>query len=166
MRTRGANWSVLAAALCVLLLSGCGGTLSGPKRGTARVALELETLAAAEQLTVTLSASDASELHQLACRVAYNPDALRFTGAERGTLVDSRAVFFTTAKGAGYVPVAFTYHTGETIPASSGCIATLRFDVLDASADTGVALVQDAEFLVARDALKRSIDVRVSGAAR
>ncbi|MDQ3024627.1 MAG: cohesin domain-containing protein [bacterium] len=156
----------LAGLLCALTLSACSMGAGTPQKGTARVALNLTTETGSQLATVTLNAANAAELHQLACRVEYNPQVLRFTGAQRGELVTASAVFFSTDKGAGYVPVAFTYHAGEKTPTNSGSVATLSFEVLDSNADTGVRLVSDEDYLIARDSIKRSIPVIISGVAR
>ena len=142
----------------------CAGLTGGPQRAAAQtmtLGLAAQTTPDMRQLTVTLHAADCASLHQLACRIAYNPRALRFNTASRSELVDSRAVFFSTAKGEGYVPVAFTYHPGEAIPAASGAVATLTFDVLDPAADTGIVLIDDEQFLIARDGARRSLHVRL-----
>lgn len=159
---------MLAALLCALLLGACGGggKGGGGQMAPARLALSLGVEQSAQMVTVSLDAGGATGLHQLSCRVTYNPAALRYVDAQRGTLVDSRAVFFTTAKGGGYVPVAFTYHPGEQIPAARGSVATLTFEVLDPGGDFGVSLIDDSELLIARDALKRDIAVDTAGAVQ
>jgi hypothetical protein len=157
---------VLAGAVCALLLAACGGGSGAPGKASSRVDLSLSSAKVGAQLQVTLSAANAQQLHQLACRIAYDPQALRFAEARRGALVTSSAVFFSTTKGEGYVPVAFTYHPGEQLPQSSGSVATLTFDVLDADSDTGLRVVHDEDYLIARDAVRRSIAVTISGVAR
>ena len=166
MRTGRYLWGSLALLLCGALAGGCGNGGSGSTQKVSQVALSLKTEQTATGETVTLSAANAAELHQLSCRIAYNPQALRFVDVSQGTLVDSRAVFFSTAKGEGYVPVAFTYHAGEDIPQGSGDIAQLHFEVIDPNADKGLAIVSDNELLIARDALRNSIPVKLQGASR
>jgi hypothetical protein len=158
---------VLAGAMALaLLLCGCAGLKGGGGgKAVAQVGLSLAAETRGATVAATLSASNATGLHQLACRVSYDPLAVRPAGAERGALVDGRAAFFSTTKAEGYVPVAFTYHPGEALPAGSGSVATLQFDVLDPSRDPDLTLIRDPEFLIARDALRRDIPV-VVGATR
>ena len=165
MRTGRYLWGTLALLLCGLLGACANGGSGGSGQKASQVVLSLSSTRTPGGETVTLHAANASDLHQLSCRIAYNPQALRFLEAERGGLVDSRALFFTTAKGREYVPVAFTYHAGEAIPGGSGEIAQLHFEVLDTRADPGLRLITASEVLVARDALRRDIPVRVEGAA-
>jgi predicted small secreted protein len=167
MRTGRYLRGILTLLLCSLLATACGnGTGSGTGQRVSQVALSLQNDQTPTGQTVSLQAANADNLHQLSCRIAYNPEALRFVDAARGELVDSRALFFTTSKGEAYVPVAFTYHAGEKIPAGTGAIAQLRFEVLNAGADPGLRVVTDDELLVARDASRRTIPVRVQGALR
>src|SRR5688572_16181030 len=167
MRTGRYLRGILALLLCGLLATACGnGSTGGTGQRISQVTLSLQPDQTPTGQTVSLQATNAADLHQLSCRVAYNPDALRFVDATRGELVDSRALFFTTSKGEAYVPVAFTYHAGEKIPSGSGAIAQLRFEVLDANTDPGLRVVSDDELLVARDAQRRSIPVSVKGVAR
>ena len=168
MWNRRLCWGILSALLCAALLTACGmGVGSGTgQKGTAQVRLSLKVDKGPAATTVTLHAANAGDLHQLSCRIAYNPLALRFVDSARGELVDSRAVFFTTAKGAGYVPVTFTYHSDEKIPAGSGSVATLHFQVIDTAADTGLRILQDEDMLIARDPAHRAVPVVVTGAAR
>jgi len=157
----------LVALLCSVLLSACGGGGGGASASASRsdptVRLSLSVQTTSQQVTVTLSADNARALHQLACRIAYNPQALRYRGSVRGSLVDQRAVFFTTARASAYVPVAFTYHAGEQTPASSGPIATLTFDTLDASQPFGLHVLEDGNYLIARDDGRHPLALTISG---
>jgi hypothetical protein len=158
-------WGMLALLLCGALAVACGksnGGADGQKSSQVSLALKVEQTASGE--TVSIHAGNSSDLHQLSCRIAYNPRALRFVDAERGDLVNSHAVFFITSKGEAYVPVAFTYHPGEVIPGASGDIAQLHFEVIDASADHGLHIVGDSGVLIARDAQRQDLPVKLEAA--
>lgn len=167
---------LIAAALLLALLSSCGGggragSTSGnnpggnnsgqnptaPADAGRAVTLALSSAPASEgQLGVTLRASGAADLYQMSLRLAYDPRAVRPLDLQRGALIDERAVFFSgvdqpAARAAAYVPVAFTYHPGEAIPAASGELLRLRFEVLDSGRDPGLKLITASDYLIARD---------------
>lgn len=120
--------------------------------------------AAPDKVKYSLTVSDATQLYQLSCRIAFDPLALRPVHAERGSLVDSRAVFFAPLdrpQSAGYVPLAFTYHSGEAMPAASGEIAALEFEVLDPGRAPGIRLLTDPQYLIARNSLGQPLTVNL-----
>jgi hypothetical protein len=178
VRLRLALAAILGALGLALLagLNACGGsgakapaTGSGPAGQaladgrTVSVTLN-STASSAASLSVSLQLSGAERLHQMSLRLAYDPRALRPVAATRGGLVDERAVFFSafdrpTALAGAYVPIAFTFHPGELIAAGSGGLATIDFEVLDASRDTGLSVIQSPDFLIARSRLNEELRV-------
>jgi hypothetical protein len=166
MRTGRYLRGIFALLLCGALAACANGGSGGTGQRLSQVTLSLTTDKTTAGETVTLHAANTSDLHQLSCRIAYNPLALRFVDAQRGELVDTRALFFTTSKGETYVPVAFTYHAGEAIPDGYGDVAELHFEVLDANADPQLAIIEDEDLLLARDWHKHDVPVRVEGVTR
>lgn len=164
-RFRRAIPGIAAAALSLALLA-CGGGSSTPELpvqkdgGAVQLSVHSESLDDST-VRVLVSADDAAELYQLSCRLTFDPAVVRPVTTTRGTLVDQRAVFFTSDQPEAYVPVAFTYHPGEAIPAASGTIARLEFSVIDPAGNPGFGLVTDEEFLIANDSAGR----RLSAAA-
>lgn len=169
---------VLTAASCA---RGGGGEESGgpaaslppgltgsPQQPAGSLALSLAQTAPqspGERLAALVEVSQAGLLYQLSFRLSYDPLAVRPVRAERGALVDSRAVFFAPLDAApDYVPLAFTYHPGEAIPAADGSVARLDFEVLDGSRDPALRLVADPDYLVARTALNQPLSVELGGA--
>lgn len=145
------------------------GLLGSPQQPAGSIGLRLDvqpdSTSQGTRFAATLSVSDAALLYQLSCRVAYDRLALRPVLAERGGLVDGRAVFFAPLDTApDYVPLAFTYHPGESIPAAEGSLARIEFEVLDASRDPGLRLISDPQYLVARTALNQPLTVELGGA--
>jgi hypothetical protein len=162
------QWAVLAAlAGAALYLTACGGGSSpatSQPRNSAATTLTLSTRSDAGTLTASISLTGAGRLHQLSCRVSYDPAAVRPVAATRGSLVDPRAVFFSApdaqpALDRACVPVAFTYHPGEGIPADSGTVAQLTFAVLDAARDPQLRLIDDPQYLIARDAQRAPVEI-------
>jgi hypothetical protein len=178
----------LLACLLLLGLSACagwrgdpGGTAAGSNSGSAPVdfrnlptapagsiGLALASLEAAESQTGTLRISlrvnEAAQLYQLSCRITYNPQAVAPRAVQRGVLVDSRAVFFAPLEAAAaeaYLPLAFSYHPGEAIPAASGELASLEFDVLDAGLAPGIAVLTEEQYLIARNSLGQPLAVKL-----
>ncbi len=159
----------IAVAVLSLALLACGGgsTASGPAAPSASNAIRLSLHAESlkdSTVRVLIQANDAAELYQLSCRLIYDPVAVRALAATPGSLVDQRAVFFTSDWPDGYVPVAFTYHPGETIPAASGTIATCEFELLGSSEQPAFDLLRDPEYLLAADARGAALPVSVEAA--
>jgi len=152
----------LTSALGLGLLSwmvACGGGSSVAPQAVAPpvevqpgLALRVAAEPAANSLqTVELRVGDAAKLYQLACRIAYSSSAVEPLNVARGTLADDRAAFFSTTTASGYVPVAFSYHPGEAIPSPAGSVAVIEFRVIDATTDPAYRVIEDDEFLLARD---------------
>ena len=174
-------WRLSANALLMLALVACGGGgngATGPfhtdtgvgadpvfaQQSPAdfpRVGLSLTSKESGQGRTVILSAADATELYQLSCRISYDSASVSPLTVERGALIDERAVFFSTTQAAGFVPLAFTYHPGEAIPASAGELVRIEFEVLDASRDAGFAIIEDNEFLIANDHLGQPLVLEI-----
>lgn len=110
-----------------------------------------ESAAVDGRITAKLNVYGADELYQLSCRIAYDPAVIRPVDSRRAALVDERATFFATLKPADYVPVAFTYHDGESIPAATGTLAEVEFELLNPAVDPGLHIITVAEYLIARD---------------
>lgn len=155
----------LGLGLTIWLIACGGGSSVTPQSGASPlpqipdIKLSLATTPGGSNVTVALQAASCEELYQLSCRVSYDPDVVTPLEVERGGLVDERAAFFTTAEAAGYVPVAFTYHPGEAIPAAAGAVAVLEFRVIDAGGDPGFGLIADEDFLIANDKTGRRLSV-------
>lgn len=185
-RGRAARLCVCACTGMLLLMASCSrggageaaggpaatlppGLIGNPQQPAGSVALRLTQTAPqgpGDRLTAQVEASQASLLYQLSCRLAYDPLAVKPVLAERGGLVDSRAIFFAPLAAApGYVPLAFTYHPGEAIPAPGGSVARIEFEVLDASREPGLHLLADPAYLLARTALNQPLRVEL-GVAR
>lgn len=172
---------LLALSACASLRGAAGQSEAGSNSGSAPVdfrnlpttpagsiGLSLAALETTEtpaaSLRVSLRVSEAAQLYQLSCRLAYNPQALAPRQVLRGALIDSRAVFFAPLEAGAskaYLPLAFSYHPGEAIPAASGELASFEFEVLDAGADPGLALLTDEEYLLARNSLGQPLTVKL-----
>ena len=156
---------VLLTVLLLALMACSGGSRilqesdrdSGP---TVRIALRANALDES-RVQVVLEAADAADLYQLSCRLGFSPEAVRPISVYRGSLVDERAVFFTSDIPVAYVPVAFTYHPGEVIPAASGTLAVCEFELLDPGGDPNFGLITDDMFLIANDSLGRRLATAV-----
>jgi len=124
------------------------------------LALRVAAEPAANSLqAVELRASDVGELYQLSCRIAFNPAAVEPLQCNRGALVDDRAAFFSTTAASGFVPVAFTYHAGEAIATPAGSLAAIEFRIIDDSIDPGYHLIDDEEYLIARNSAGQALTV-------
>lgn len=156
---------IAVVALSLALLA-CGGGSSTPELpvqkdgGAVQLSVHSESLDDST-VRVLVSADDAAELYQLSCRLTYDPVAVRPLTTTPGSLVDQRALFFTSDRPEAYVPVAFTYHPGEAIPAASGTLAVCEFELLDAGSGPAFDLIQDPEFLIAADSLGRKLSLTV-----
>ncbi|MBN2081436.1 hypothetical protein JW859_04420 [bacterium] len=115
----------------------------------------------ANRIVVSLTAADADELYQLSCRVTYDPAVVQPVSAVTGVLVDERAAVFTSTQPADYVPCAFTYHPGESMPAAQGELFSVEFTLADPAATPQFGLVTDAEFLIANDNTGRRLAASV-----
>jgi Cohesin domain len=119
----------------------------------------------ADRIVATLSVSNAALLYQLSCRVTYDPLAVKPVVASRGELVGDGAAFFAPLAAApDYVPLAFTYHPGESIPAERGALARIEFEVLDAARKSGIAVVSDPQYIIARTSLNQTLSAELGGA--
>lgn len=152
------RWCALTLTVVLFLgLIACGGGGSTPPdtaapARTPAFQLNLGTdPTVAGRLTARLSVSDAAELYQLSCRVAYDPAVLRPVECRRAALVTTDATFFTTLTAGSYIPVAFTNHAGVPLPAAAGVLAELEFEIIDPLATPRLSLVTDSEYLIARD---------------
>jgi hypothetical protein len=145
----------------------CGGGSSVAPQSAAQppaaqpdIALRVAAEPAANSFqTVELRARDVAELYQLSCRIAFDPSAVEPLQCSRGALVDDRAAFFSTTVADGYVPIAFTYHAGEAIATSAGSLAAIEFRILDDSIDPGYHLIDNEEYLIARDSAGQALTV-------
>jgi hypothetical protein len=157
------KWTQCAAWLALLLaLCGCTGadTERADVPADKDVTLGLDIAADTPQrLSVTLRAKDAHRLHQLSCRLQYDPAAVRLLEVRPGGLPPDDAVFFSSDRLPGVAALAFTCRPEQPLDSSSGKIAVLQFEVLDSTIDPGIALLRDPEYLIARDSLRRDLDV-------
>jgi len=168
----GRGLKQIAAVLAILSLAawlfGCGGGSGDtqpqvqPEATVPDVRLSLTaTPLNPDRVVVSLAAADAEELYQLSCRITYDPAEVQPADVATGKLVDERAAVFTSTQPADYVPCAFTYHPGESIPTAQGELFSVEFTLADPTATPQFGLITDEDYLIANDYTGRRLATAV-----
>ena len=160
MRVVGLGLLALALVACKGS-AGIPGGLELPGIDTMQLSLQISETAPDGKLRVEVQARSAQGIFQLSTRIEFDPLAVKPLSIERGGLVGQQAVFFTLDNQAGFIPLAFTYHQGDSLPAGEGTIAEIVFEVLDSSRPASLRFNSNDEYLIARDAGGSNLPVQL-----
>lgn len=151
-------------ALALVACNGSRGILSGleiPSQKTIQLALQVGETSFDGKMSVALQARSMQSIFQLSTRIHFDPLALKPVKIERGGLVGQQAVFFALDNQPGFIPLAFTYHQGDSLPPGIGTIAQFEFEVLDASRPAKLRFSVNEDYLIARDERGNNVPVQL-----
>ena len=119
----------------------------------------------ANEIEFTVELDDVVDVSALSFRIGFNAESLEPVSVEWGNLVDEEDATFHLLNRPGFVPLAFARMNGLSGLDSGGRLCTLRFRIRSRER-VRAWVIDDPEYLVARDSLGRRLRMRVGGDGR
>jgi hypothetical protein len=164
---------MVLCAILAWMVCGCSGGSGSPtapplqeNRETAGGVLTLESpVVSGDEISVAVEYSDAHDLYAMSFRIGFDSDGLRPVGVEWGDIVGDEDSTFQFLNAGGIVPLAFARFSGLPGIDGNGTLCTVRFRILDPER-TDIGIIQDPDYLVARDSMGRPLTLAAGGESR